>query len=88
MLKLTHIMVEKYRASDLDKEIVPDLSMRDIVFIGVYFMLSRIPAGLVIPNLRIPYTIFNFAAAFWLTRSVQKASYPERLYHTIWYKAV
>ena len=86
MLKRTHTMVDKYRASDLDKEIIPELSLRDIVFISAFFVLMRLPAGLVAAKLRIPYMVFNLIAALWLTRSPKNASYPKRLYHTVWYK--
>ena len=86
MLKRTHTMVDKYRASDLDKEIIPELSLRDIVFISAFFAVTRLPIGLVATKLRIPYIIFDLTAAVWLTRSPKKASYPKRLYHTIWYK--
>jgi len=86
MLKRTHTMVDKYRASDLDKEIIPELSLRDIVFISAFFVVTRLPISLVAAKLRVPYIIFNLVAAVWLTRSPKKASYPKRLYHTVWYK--
>ena len=86
MLERDHIMVDNYRASDLDKEIIPKLNFRDILFICAYFAVTRLFLGLVIPKLQIPYLIFNIAVGVWLTRPAGNASYPKRLYHTIWYK--
>ena len=86
MLRKTHTMVDRYRASDFDKEIVPLLSLRDILFICIYYSVTRLFASLVIRKLRMPYLIFNLAVGFLLTRPAGNANYPKRFYHTLWYK--
>ena len=86
MFRKTHTMVDRYRARELDKEIVPSLSLGDAVFICAYFAVTRLGMGFVIRKLQIPYLVFNLAVAVWLTRKVGNANYPKRLYHTIWYK--
>ena len=79
-------MVDRYRSSELEKEIIPSLSIGDTLFICAYFAVTRLGTGLVIGKLKIPYLIFNLTVAVWLTRKAGNANYPKRLYHTIWYK--
>ncbi len=83
-----HIMVRKYRTSEADKEIFPDITLRDLIFMSAYVLILRLFTGLVHVRLRPAYTIFNVLAAFFLTRSIGSTNRPKRLYHLILLKGL
>ena len=52
MFRKTHTMVDRYRASELDKEIVPSLSNGYVVFIYTYCSVTRFGKGLMFSSLQ------------------------------------
>ena len=83
-----HAMIRKYRTTELDREIFPDITLRDMLFISCFVMVMRLFSFLVQVKLRPVYTIFNVIAGLVLTRSVGKTNYPKRLYHRYMYGLV